>query len=247
MNAVFQPCGRGRLSGRNRTGIDTARRRREAQPVASIDTVIFDLGGVLMLNGGPADFTKRYPEHDPKVLQAILMGPYAQDTDHHWHRVERGELSMAEAREANRVALAAAGITLTPGRPGAMVFERNDAMIALVGELRTQGLRTGMLTNNVKEFRELWWPLADWPSMFDDIVDSHELGMRKPNPAIYRLALERLGAVAGNAAFLDDIESNVHAASAVGMTGIHVTGDGADAIATVRDLTGLQPPASRSN
>ena len=157
MNAVF-PLGCG-------VGIDTACARREAQPVASIDTVIFDLGGVLMLNGGPADFTKRYPEHDPKVLQAILMGPYGEDTDHHWHRVERGELSMAEAREANRVALAAAGITLTPARPGGMVFERNEAMIGLVGELRTHGVRTGMLTNNVKEFRELWWPLADWPSL----------------------------------------------------------------------------------
>jgi putative hydrolase of the HAD superfamily len=93
-----------------------------------------------------------------------------------------------------------------------------------------------MLTNNVAEFRPAWWPLAPWAELFDDIVDSHQVGLRKPNPAIYRLALERLDAGAATTAFLDDVEANVSAATAVGMVGIHVVDDGLDAIAEVRRL-----------
>ena len=59
--------------------------------------------------------------------------------------------------------------------------------------------------------------LLPYDELFDDVVDSHEVGMRKPNPAIYRLALERLGATADRTAFLDDIASNVAAAQTEGL------------------------------
>jgi putative hydrolase of the HAD superfamily len=75
--------------------------------------------------------------------------------------------------------------------------------------------------------------------MLDDIVDSHEVGMRKPNPAIYSLALERLGTTAERTAFLDDVESNVAGARDVGMVGVLVEDDAMPAIETVRRLAGL--------
>ena len=96
-----------------------------------------------------------------------------------------------------------------------------------------------MLTNNIREFRDLWWPLQPWTEMLDDIVDSHEVGMRKPNPAIYRLALDRLGASAHRMAFLDDIASNVDAAERVGLQAVLVEPGGLAAIALVRELAGL--------
>jgi HAD superfamily hydrolase (TIGR01509 family) len=62
--------------------------------------------------------------------------------------------------------------------------------------------------------------------LFDDIVDSHEVGMRKPNPAIYQLAMERVGARdVTRTVFLDDIERNVVAAHALGMHAILVGED----------------------
>ena len=112
-------------------------------------------------------------------------------------------------------------------------------MVELVRDLRGGGLRTGLLTNNARELRDRWWALLPYDELFDDVVDSHEVGMRKPNPAIYRLALERLGATADRTAFLDDIASNVAAALAEGMVGVLVEGDGAAAIAHVRELAGL--------
>ena len=209
-----------------------------------LDAVIFDLGGVLLRSGGPHDLAARYPDHDPKQLQELLMGPYHLDTDHPWHRLERGEITMQEVKAANRTALAAAGIVLPQRQDSGRVLEsadRNTDMIALVHDLRAAGIKTAMLTNNVVEFREQWWPKYDWPSIFDDIVDSSEHGVRKPNPAIYRLSLQRLGVEASRSAFVDDVVSNVEAARNVGMHGFHCdpATAGAEAIAGVRELAAL--------
>jgi epoxide hydrolase-like predicted phosphatase len=204
-----------------------------------IDAVVFDLGGVVMRNGGPGDFQRRFPDQDPAVLLPILMGPYHEDTDHPWHRLERGEITLEEVRAANRTALAAAGVT-TPFPPAPqLAFEPNEDMIALIRDLRAAGLRTGLLTNNARELRTLWWDLLPYDELFDDVVDSSHVGLRKPNPAIYRLALERLGATAHRTAFLDDIASNVDAAERVGMRAVLVEQGGLEAIATVRELAGL--------
>ena len=207
-----------------------------------IDAIVFDLGGVLMLNGKPSDIAGRFPGVDPTVLVPILMGPHGEDGDHPWHRLERGEITMAELRAANREALAAHGVALPASSPGSappITFAPNDAMFQLVDDARAAGLRTAILTNNVREFRAMWWPLAPYDELFDVIVDSHEVGCRKPNPAIYRLTLERLQVPADRAAFLDDIAPNAAAATAVGMYGLHVEGDGAEAIARARGLAGL--------
>jgi epoxide hydrolase-like predicted phosphatase len=112
-------------------------------------------------------------------------------------------------------------------------------MIALIRELRAAGLRTGLLTNNARELRALWWDLLPYDELFDDVVDSSDVGLRKPNPAIYRLALDRLGATAHRTAFLDDIASNVDGAERVGLRAVLVEPGGLEAIATVRELAGL--------
>ena len=209
-----------------------------------MDTVIFDLGGVIMANGGPRDFTRRYPGHDPKVVAEIVMGPHHLDTDHQWHRVERGEITLAECRAITKRMLDEAGIVATvpadpPANGAAFSFSLSQPMVDLVHELKDGGLRIGILTNNVREFREWWWPLMDFTSVFDTVVDSHEVAMRKPNPAIYRLTMERLGAEPSRTAFLDDLQANVDGAGAVGMHGILVEEDQSPAIARARALAGL--------
>ncbi|CAB4620431.1 unannotated protein [freshwater metagenome] len=212
----------------------------------AVDTVIFDLGGVIMKNGGPRDFTRRYPDHDPAVVAEIVMGPHHLDTDHQWHRVERGEITFAECRAITKEKLDAAGIVATvPPEPAPttsnspFTFQLNDNMVTFIHDLKSAGIPIGILTNNVLEFREWWWPLMDFASVFDTIVDSHEVGMRKPNPAIYELTMARLKATATRTAFLDDLEANVHAANALGMHGVHVEEDSSGAIAKARALTNL--------
>ena len=212
----------------------------------AVDTVIFDLGGVIMANGGPRDFTRRYPDHDPKVVAEIVMGPHHLDTDHQWHRVERGEITLAECRAITKKMLDEAGIVATvappspaPGQAGVFNFALSTPMVGLVHDLKENGFRIGILTNNVREFREMWWPLMDFEEVFDTIVDSHEVAMRKPNPEIYHLTMNRLGAEPARTAFLDDLQANVDAANSVGMHGILVEEDPAGAIAHARRLAGL--------
>ncbi|MEY3588509.1 MAG: hypothetical protein RJA47_1105 [Actinomycetota bacterium] len=212
----------------------------------AVDTVIFDLGGVIMANGGPRDFTRRYPDHDPKVVAEIVMGPHHLDTDHQWHRVERGEITLAECREITKRMLDEAGIVATvappassSGQSGSFNFALSAPMVRFVHDLKENGFRIGILTNNVREFREMWWPLMDFEDVFDTIVDSHEVAMRKPNPQIYHLTMNRLGAEPSRTAFLDDLQANVDAANAVGMFGILVEEDPAGAITRARELTNL--------
>ena len=211
----------------------------------AVDAVIFDLGGVIMRNGGPSDFTRRYPDHDPAIVAEIVMGPHHLDTDHQWHRVERGEITLAECRAITKQKLDEAGIvaTVPPDPPtsggASFQFELNNDIVALIHDLKSAGFPVGILTNNVREFREWWWPLMDFASVFDTIVDSHEVGIRKPNPAIYHLTMERLNASPQRTAFLDDLRANVDAATSLGMHGIHVEPDTTRAIAQARALTGV--------
>jgi putative hydrolase of the HAD superfamily len=209
-----------------------------------ITAVIFDLGGVLAANGRQSDLSARFPAEHAELVRSIFMGPYHEDTDHPWHRLERGEISMEAMREQVGRMLAEAGVSFPEAPRGddgsvGFAFRPNEPVVDLVERLRTHGVRTGVLTNNVAEMRPLWWPMLEFERLFDDIVDSSDVGMRKPNPAIYHLALERLGVAAAHTAFLDDVASNVEAAVAVGMTGIVVDEDPLPAVRQVLELTGL--------
>ena len=218
---------------------------RASDATRLIDAVIFDFGGVLASNGRPSDVAKRFPNDPVDVVMRVMMGDYGSDTDHPWHRLERGEISMVDYRAALAPLVIEAGLTPVatampePGRAIPFDFLPNEPVITLVHDLRAAGLRLGVLTNNVRELRERWWPMMDFASIFDDVVDSHEVGMRKPNPEIYRLALRRLGAEARRTAFLDDAASNVEAARAVGLHGVIVPEDPSTAVNEVRRLAGL--------
>lgn len=212
----------------------------------AVDAVIFDLGGVIMRNGSPRDFTQQYPDHDPAHIAELIMGPHHLDTDHPWHQVERGEITFAQCREMTQQLLADAGVTRpdstskgSSATRSSFAFELNDDMVTFIHDLRDAQIPTAILTNNVREFRQWWWPLLDFETLFTTIVDSHEVGMRKPNPAIYQLTLQRLGVEATRAAFLDDLHANVVAASDVGLHGIHVEQDSLPAIQLARTLTNL--------
>ena len=211
-----------------------------------IDAVIFDLGGVLAANGRHSDFAARFPADQAERVRSIMLGDYGTDGDHPWHRVERGEITLQEVRRLNREALHAAGIELPPAPTGGgpmMEFVVSEPMAELVRELRSHDFRLGVLTNNIAEFKAQWRTMLPFDELFDDVVDSHEVAMRKPNPAIYQLALARLGVAPERTAFLDDVASNVAAADAVGMRGVLVDVDPTEAVATVRRWAGLADAA----
>jgi putative hydrolase of the HAD superfamily len=99
----------------------------------------------------------------------------------------------------------------------------NEPMIEYMRGLREDGIRLALLTNNVREWEPLWRAkLPDVDELFEVVVDSGFVGMRKPEPEIYELTLERMGGGLRfeECAFLDDIEVNCDAARVLGMTAI---------------------------
>ncbi|GAC1317408.1 MAG: HAD-IA family hydrolase [Thermoleophilaceae bacterium] len=120
----------------------------------------------------------------------------------------------------------------------------NEPIIAYMRGVRGRGLRTALLTNNVREWEPLWRAkLSDIDEIFEVIVDSAFVGMRKPDPEIYELLLERLGGGvrAEQCVFLDDIEANCDAARALGMTAVHFR-ENEQAIAELDRALGAQAP-----
>ena len=104
-------------------------------------------------------------------------------------------------------------------------FERlhpNEELIAFFRALRREhGLRLALLTNNVREFEPHWRAKLPVDDLFEVVVDSAFVGMRKPDPEIYELTLSHLGLPAPACLFLDDLDVNVDAARTLGMPAIH--------------------------
>jgi putative hydrolase of the HAD superfamily len=93
----------------------------------------------------------------------------------------------------------------------------NKPMIALMASLRAEGYKMALLTNNVREWEPRWRAMAPIDDVFELVIDSAFVGMRKPEPAIYELTLARLGVPADECLFVDDLENNCVGARAVGM------------------------------
>ena len=101
-------------------------------------------------------------------------------------------------------------------------------------------LRTGLLTNNFVGMRSAGTdhPFAEVLDLFDEIVESSQVGVRKPDPRFYEHACERLAIEPDEAVFLDDLGVNLKPARAMGMTTIKVD-DPAVAIAELEQVVGF--------
>ncbi len=109
-------------------------------------------------------------------------------------------------------------------------------MLAWLRDARDRrGLRLALLTNNVREWEPRWRPMLPVDELFETVVDSAFVGVRKPDPRIYEIVLERLGLPAEACAFLDDMELNVEAAAALGFHAV-LFEDTAQAVAALEAL-----------
>jgi epoxide hydrolase-like predicted phosphatase len=207
-----------------------------------LEAALFDFGGVFIDSPFPAfEAQARKMGLDSDRLIEATFGPLDEDTDHPWHRVERGELSMIEARLEILTLCREADLEIDPfvllKRAMGPQDRANPLVVDCVRELRCAGLKTGLVTNNAREIRARWRAVLPLGEFFDDIVDSSEVGVRKPDPAIYELALERLGGlVPESAIFLDDLPANVEVAKRLGMRGIVVEPDPGPALDELRSL-----------
>jgi putative hydrolase of the HAD superfamily len=189
-----------------------------------IRALISDFGGVLTtpLSRG---FLAYQEEAGVSLEELGLAMARATEThgDHPLFALERGQIT--EAEFARRLEEQLDG-RFDLRRLRELYFERlepNEPMIRHVRELRARGLRTALLTNNVREWEPLWRAkLPEIEELFEVVVDSASVGLRTPEPEIYRLTLQRLGnGIHGEQClFLDDLEVNCDTARALGMTAV---------------------------
>jgi putative hydrolase of the HAD superfamily len=206
--------------------------------VAEIEAVVSDFGGVLttpLLGSFMAfqDTTGIATEDLGKAMAAIAE----EDGENPLYRLERGEIT--EAAFLDRLA---DGLEPLLGhRPELHRFKEiyfealdpNGPMIELMRELKGEGYRMAMLTNNVREWEPLWRPMLPVDEIFEAVVDSGFVGVRKPEPRIYEMTLERIGLPGEACLFVDDLPHNCDGAREAGMSAVHFR-DNEQAIAEIR-------------
>ena len=196
----------------------------------TFEAVLWDYGGIFTASPfAAAHAYARSQDVDPAEMLRVVFGSYDADTDHVWHQLERGEMTFVDALTQIKADAEAAGFHFDSGEMfSMMVTDEIDRSLVVeaVRLVRAKGLRTAIVTNNIREYGDAWRAQFPLDELFDAIVDSCEEGVRKPDPAIFQTALDRLGVVdATRAIFLDDFPGNIVAAEAMGMHGILVAED----------------------
>lgn len=214
----------------------------------SIRGVIVDFGGVMT-----EPVFRRPSDIDPELLalgvfflqEAVEI--YADlGANHDLHLLETGRLSEADffARLCDRFAVAG-NPRVDPQSAREAIFRRGivacEAMVEAMREIRHAGYRTALLTNNAREWEPAWRPIVPVDELFDVIVDSSAVGLRKPDPAVYRLTCERLALLPEECIFVDDMACNVDAARVLGMEAV-LCDDGAGVAASLRTRLALSRP-----
>jgi putative hydrolase of the HAD superfamily len=210
--------------------------------VSVIEAVVSDFGGVLTTPLMDA-FAAFQDEHglEASALGGALRRIADRDGRHPLYELECGRMT-----EHDFLSELAAQLRADLGRDVEMhsfaeqyfgYLEPNDAMIAFLRQVRDGGYRLAMLTNNVREWEPLWRAMVPVDELFEVVVDSAFVGLRKPDPAIYRLVFERMALTPEQCLLVDDVEVNCAAAAELGMRAV-LFRSSEQAIAEVREALG---------
>jgi putative hydrolase of the HAD superfamily len=193
--------------------------------MSDIVAVISDFGGVLTTPLESA-FLEFQEEHGIplEALGRAMMKVTEHDGAHPLYELEKGRISEAEfTRKLERALSAELGREVAMSSFGHGFGSRlkpNHELIDYMTALRDRGLRMALLTNNVREWEARWRAMLPVDEIFELVVDSAFVGMRKPEPEIYALTLERLGLRGEQCLFVDDFEINCQAATEFGISAV---------------------------
>jgi putative hydrolase of the HAD superfamily len=217
--------------------------------VADLTALIVDYGGVLTAPLGDTMSAWFAADNlDPEVFRAAMRdwlglsapagGSSLEAVVSPIHSLERGEIDPPEFERqlAARLRTVDGGPVEPVGLLQRMFtgyggVSEPPPLIDAVRRVKAAGHATALLSNS-------WgmdYPRDGWSDLFDVVVISGEVGMRKPEPEIYQLTVDQLGVPAQQCAFVDDLRPNVRAAAELGMVGIHHTSDAV----TLAELAGL--------
>ena len=214
--------------------------------------VIWDFGGVI--TSSPFEAFNTY-ERDKGLPENFIRTINATNPDNNaWALFERSEIDAANFDAAFRKEALAQGHDV----PGADVLallagSLRPEMISVLDGLKRRGYRLACITNNVKigsgdpnnpgmaRSQEMADKVADVMTRFEHVIESSEVGVRKPQPEIYTMACDKLDMAPQDCVFLDDLGINLKPARAMGMGTVKVLG-ATQAIADLSALLGHELP-----
>jgi putative hydrolase of the HAD superfamily len=206
-----------------------------------ISAVLWDFGGVILTS--PFEAFARY-ESELGLAVGFVRRVNATNPDRNaWAKLERNEVDAAGfaalfEEEARSLGGEVSGIRVLELLAG----DLRPSMVAALRAVKAAGYKTACLTNNIASGNDgpesRRQHVAEVMGLFDAVVESSKVGVRKPEPRFYELACQTLGVVPAECVFLDDLGINLKPARAMGMTTIKVE-DPAVALAELSEVLGL--------
>jgi putative hydrolase of the HAD superfamily len=206
-----------------------------------VEAVIWDFGGVLTTS--PFEAFARFENERGLPADIIRRTNANNHWENAWAKFERAEVDLEAFDQLFAVESMALGAEV----------RGKDVLPLLVGDLRPEMVaalrviksrfKTGCITNNlpansIGSASGRWLYIAEVMTLFDHVIESAKIGLRKPDPRIYRMMIDALGVDPRHCVYLDDLGVNLKPAREMGMTTIKVV-NAPQAIAELEIATGI--------
>ena len=208
----------------------------------TIEAVIFDFGGVL--TSSPFEAFTRFETERGLPADIIRRTNAANHLENAWARFERAEVDIETfdrlfAEESLALGAEVRGRDVLPRLQGDLRPEMVEALKRIKAQFKTGCITNNLPANAIGSLTGRSLYIAEVMVLFDHVIESAKIGLRKPDPRIYQLMVETLKVDPNKCIYLDDLGVNLKPAREMGMTTIKVT-SGAQAIAELEKATGLK-------
>ncbi len=207
-----------------------------------IEAVIFDFGGVLTTS--PFEAFARFERERGLPADIIRRTNAANHLENAWAKFERAEVDIEAfdqlfADESRALGAEVRGKDVLPLLAGDLRPEMVKALKRIGANFKTGCITNNLPANAIGSAAGRTLYIAEVMALFDHVIESAKIGLRKPDPRIYEMMVGTLGVDPKNCVYLDDLGINLKPARAMGMTTIKVA-NGEQAIAELEAATGLK-------
>jgi putative hydrolase of the HAD superfamily len=206
-----------------------------------IEAVIWDFGGVL--TSSPFDAFARFEKERGLPADIIRRTNANNHFENAWAKFERAEVDLETfdrlfAAESLALGAEVRGSEILPLLSGDLRPEMVEALKRVKSRFKTGCITNNLPANAISSASGRSLYIAEVMVLFDHVIESAKIGLRKPDPRIYRMMVEALGVDPGACVYLDDLGVNLKPAREMGMTTIKVL-NGPQAISELEAATGL--------
>jgi putative hydrolase of the HAD superfamily len=206
-----------------------------------IEAVIWDFGGVITTS--PFEAFARFEAEHGLPLDIIRRTNAANHLENAWAKFERAEIDADTfdelfAAESRALGVEVRGRDVLPLLSGDLRPEMVEALRRVKAKFKTGCITNNLPANSIGSHAGRSLYIAEVMALFDHVIESAKIGLRKPDPRIYQMMTETLGVNPENCVYLDDLGVNLKPAREMGMTTIKVL-NAPQAIAELEVATGL--------